>query len=108
MTNEAGRRTGPGSTSEMAILHQLRFDEWPNAFKSEGYPVLALLRKNLPNTIIPTNPNDPLNRIGTPRQEQNRQQSAGHFRDAELSIGEARRLAQGHTQALAEVDFFCA
>ena len=79
----------------MAILHQLRFDEWPNAFKSECYPVLALLRKNLPNTIIPTSdPNDPLNRIGTLLQEANRQQSAGHFRDAELSIAEARRLAR--------------
>ena len=69
----------------------------------------ALLREHLPNTIIPTSdPNDPLNRIGTLLQEANRQQSAGHFRDAELSISEARRLAQGHTQALAEIDFFCA
>jgi tetratricopeptide (TPR) repeat protein len=63
----------------------------------------------LPNTIIPTSdPNDPHNRIGTLLQEANRQQSAGHFRDAELSIAEARHLAQGDTQALAEIDFFCA
>lgn len=63
----------------------------------------------MPSTIIPTSdPNDLLNRIGTLLQEANRQQSAGHFRDAELSIAEARRLAQGHTQALAEVDFFYA
>jgi tetratricopeptide (TPR) repeat protein len=63
----------------------------------------------LPNTIIPTSdPNDPHNRIGTLLQEANRQQSAGHFRDAELSIAEARHLAQGDMQALAEIDFFCA
>lgn len=63
----------------------------------------------MPNTIIPTSdPNDPLNRIGTLLQEANRQRSAGYFRDAELSIAEARRLAQGHSQALAEIDFFCA
>jgi len=71
--------------------------------------LLALLRENLPNTIIPTSdPNDPLNKIGILLQEANRQQSAGHFGDAELSIAEAKRLAQGHTQALAEIDFFCA
>ena len=69
----------------------------------------ALLREHLPDTIIPTtDPNDPLKRIGMLLQEANRQQNSGHFRDAELSISEARRLAQGHTQALAEIDFFCA
>jgi tetratricopeptide (TPR) repeat protein len=63
----------------------------------------------LPDTVIPTSdPNDPLNRIGTLLQEANRQQHEGHFRDAEISIAEARRLAQGRTQALAEIDFFCA
>jgi tetratricopeptide (TPR) repeat protein len=67
------------------------------------------LRENLPNTIIPTSdPNDPLNRIGTLLQEANRQQSTGHSADAELSIAEARRLAQGNSQVLAEIDFFCA
>jgi tetratricopeptide (TPR) repeat protein len=71
--------------------------------------LVAVLRENLPNTIIPTaDPNDPLNRIGTLLQKANRQQNAGHFRDAELSISEARRLAQGHARALAEIDLFCA
>jgi hypothetical protein len=64
---------------------------------------------NLPDTIVPTSdPNDPRHRIGTLLQEANRQQGAGHFGDAELSIAAARRLAQGHTQVLAEIDFFCA
>jgi tetratricopeptide (TPR) repeat protein len=63
----------------------------------------------LPKTIIPTSdPNDPLHTIGVLLQEANRQQSAGHFKDAELSIAEARRLAQSQTQVLAEIDFFCA
>jgi tetratricopeptide (TPR) repeat protein len=67
------------------------------------------LRENLPITIIPTSdPNDPLNRIGVLLQEANRQQNAGQFREAGLSIAEARRLAHGHTEALAEIDFFCA
>ena len=75
----------------------------------QSYSLLALLRRNLPNTIIPTSDrNDPLYRIAILLQDANRQQSAGHFRDAELSIVEARRLAQGNTQALAEIDFFCA
>ena len=66
------------------------------------------LSENLPITIIPTSdPNDPLNRIGTLLQEANRQQNAGQFKGAGLSIAEARRLAQGHTEALAEIDFFC-
>jgi len=69
----------------------------------------AALRENLPNTIIPTSdPNDPPHTIGTLLQEANRQQSAGHFKDAGLLIAEARRLAQGHTQVLAEIDLFCA
>jgi tetratricopeptide (TPR) repeat protein len=67
------------------------------------------LRENLPITIIPTSdPNDPLNRIGVLLQEANRQQNAGQFSDAGLSIAEARRLADGHMEALAEIDFFCA
>jgi len=67
------------------------------------------VRENLPITIIPTSdPNDPLNRIGNLLQDANRQQNAGQFRTAELSIADARHLAQGHTQALAEIDFFCA
>ena len=99
----------PRSVSEIGILRQLRLDKWPNSFKSECYPLLALLSENLPKTIIPTSdPNDPLNSIGTLLREANRQQSAGHFRDAEISIAEARRLARGHNQALAEIDFFCA
>lgn len=63
----------------------------------------------MPHTVTPTSdPDDPLNRIGTLLQEANLQQSAGHFRDAEILISDTRRLAQGHTQALAEIDFFCA
>ena len=63
----------------------------------------------MPITIIPTSdPNDPLNRVGNLLQEANRHQNAGQLRAAELCITDARRLAQGHTQALAEIDFFCA
>jgi tetratricopeptide (TPR) repeat protein len=81
----------------------------PNASESECYPLFAVLRENLPNSIIPTSdPNDPPYRVGILLQQANRQQSTGHFRDAELLVAEAKRLAQGHTQALAEIDFFCA
>jgi tetratricopeptide (TPR) repeat protein len=63
----------------------------------------------LPDTIIPSpDPKDSLNRIGTLLREANRQQRGGHFRDAELSIAEAKHLARGDPQAIAEIDFFCA
>jgi hypothetical protein len=58
---------------------------------------------------MPTSdPNDPLNRIGILLQEASQHRNAGQFGDAKLSIDEARHLAQGHKQALAEIDFFCA
>ena len=93
----------------LALFRKQHSYEWPDALKSECYPLLALLREHLPITIIPTSdPNDPLNRIGNLLQEANRQQKAGQFVDAALSIAEARSLAQGHTEFMAEIDFFCA
>lgn len=59
----------------------------------------------LPEITIPDD--EPYKQIGTLLQEASRHLNAGQCSNAELCIAEAKQLAQGQTQALAEIDFFC-